>query len=183
MQYSLLMITGKEFKDIRLKLGLSMQKMGLEIGKGKVMIWKYETERVKIPFAVEKCMKNFDFKKRKSKKIRDKIKKISEILKDFEYKAYRSPDIPNNNIICLEFDKIRIEFENPCSDIVVNIEMFIDEFSIPLNKEEKILFIQKIRRRISNNSKKEVKILTKSKRDTKIEFLLNSINFNNVKKK
>lgn len=60
-------MTGEEFKNIRLRLGLSMRKMGLEVGKCKVMIWKYETERTKIPLAVEKCMLNFDFNNVKRK--------------------------------------------------------------------------------------------------------------------
>ena len=54
-------MTGEEFKNIRLKLGLSMRKMGLKVGKCKVTIWKYETEKIKIPLAVEICMRNFDF--------------------------------------------------------------------------------------------------------------------------
>lgn len=53
------MITGKEFKEIRLRLGLSMPKLGDEIGKSSNQIFLYEKDKAKIPLAVEKCMRNF----------------------------------------------------------------------------------------------------------------------------
>lgn len=53
-------MTGKEFKEIRLRLGLSMAKLGKQIGKSKNQIFLYENDKSEIPLAIERLMRNFD---------------------------------------------------------------------------------------------------------------------------
>jgi len=63
----ILVMKGKEFKEIRLRLGLSMPKLGKEIGKSSNQIFLYEKDKAKIPLSIERLMRNFDINNVKKK--------------------------------------------------------------------------------------------------------------------